>query len=141
MDRRHGTHYACHGCAGLPGPLCVATNYLSVVFKLAAEKGAEFAIAYDRNLRPHLKREAVAVEDIAPFFNTLDNARGAALQRNVDREKAERVEKARPSAPAAGGKGGGKGGNNNPSGRDRARNQDRGQDRNRNCSRNENHDR
>ena len=113
-----------------PAGFSVASNYLFVLFALAAEKGAEFAIAYDRELRRHIKREAVKVEDVAPLLNVLDDARAAAMQRAMDRDrnaKASKADKARHSAPA-GGKNGGKGGNNGNSGRD-SRNQDRGQGR------------
>ena len=40
-----------------PAGSSVASNYLSVLFELAAEKGAEFAMAYDRELRRHIRRE------------------------------------------------------------------------------------
>ena len=114
-----------------PAGSSVASNYLSVLFELVAEKGAEFAIAYDRELRRHIKREAVKVEDVAALLNVLDDARAAALQRTIDRDrsakadKAAKADRARHSAPA-GGKNGGKG--NSTSGRD-GRNQDRGQGR------------
>ena len=109
-----------------PAGFSVASNYLSVLFELAAEKGAEFAIAYDRELRRHIKREAVKVEDVAPLLNVIDNARAAAMQRTIDHDRnarASKADRARTPAPA-GGKGGGKG---NP-GRDNP-NQDRGQGR------------
>ena len=89
----------------VPAGFSVASNYLSVLFELAAEKGAEFAIAYDRELHRHIKREAVKVEDIAPLLNVLDDARGAAMQRTIDRDrnaKAGKANKARHSAPAGG---------------------------------------
>ena len=56
-----------------PGPtgLSVASNYLSVLAELAAERGAKFAITYDRKPRRHLKSEAVPVSDVAPFLNPL----------------------------------------------------------------------
>ena len=120
-----------------PAGLSVAMYYLSVLFELAAKKGAEFAIAYDRDLRRHLKRQTVAVEDVAPFLNTPDDARAAALQRSFESERNDKADKARQSLPA-GGKGGGKGGNSNPSGRDSARNH--GQDCSRNRGRNDNRD-
>ena len=49
-----------------PTSLSVASNYWSVLAELAAEKDAEFAITYDRELRHHLKSEVVAATDVAP---------------------------------------------------------------------------
>ena len=104
------------GCLG-PAGLSVASNYLAVLSELAAERGAEFAIAYDRELHRHLKSEVVAVSEVAPYLNTRNDGRAAALQRMFDNEKTERVNAARRPAPAAGGKGGGgKGGKGAPPG-------------------------
>ena len=106
-----------------PAGFSVASNYLSVLFELAAEKGAEFAIAYDRELHRHIKREAVKVEDVAPLLNVLNDTRAAAMQRTMDRDrsakadKAAKADRARHSA-LAGGKNGGKGSNSSTSGRD-----------------------
>ena len=57
----------------------VASNYLSVLFELAAEKGAEFAMAYDCELRRHIRRESVKVDEVAPFLTVPDDARAAAM--------------------------------------------------------------
>ena len=112
--------WLCWATWALPASV-VASNYLSVFGDLASEKGAEFAIAYDRDLRRHLKSEVEAVADVAFFLNALDDARASAMQRTLDQEKAEKTEKARRSAQAAGGEAGGKGSNNGPSGRERRR--------------------
>ena len=109
-----------------PGGVSVASNYLSVLFELAAENGAEFAMAYDRELRRHIRRESVKVEEAVKLLTVLDDARAAALQRSIDRDrnaKAGKTDKARQPAPA----GGNNGGKGNP-GRD-SRAQDRGQGR------------
>ena len=109
-----------------PAGSSVASNYLSVLFELAAEKGAEFTMAYDRELRRHIRRESIKVEEAVKLLTVLDDARAAALQRSMDRDrsaKAAKTDKRGTPAPA-GGKGGGKG---NP-GRD-TRNHDRGQQR------------
>ena len=117
-----------------PAGLSVASNYLAVLSELVAERGAELAIAYDRELRRHLKSEAVSVSEVAPYLNTLNDARAAALRRMFHNEETERAIAARRPAPAAGGKGaGGKGNKGTPSGRDRGNNhRDRNHDRNRN---------
>ena len=120
-----------------PAGFSVANNYLSVLFEVAAVT----AIAYDRELRRHIKREAVKVEDVAPLLNVLDDARASAMQRTIDRDRnsrAGKADKARQSAPA-GGKNGGKGVNNSNSGHDYARNQDRGQGRPAKDTRNRGH--
>ena len=109
-----------------PAGFSVASNYLSVLFELAAEKGAEFAISYDRELRRHIRREQVKIEEVAALLNVLDDPRAAALQRSMDRERSARAgkaDKARPPAPAAGNKGG----KGNPAGDSRGH--DRGQGR------------
>ena len=113
-----------------PAGSSVASNYLSVLFELAAEKGADFTMAYDKDLRRHIRREAIKVEDAVKLLTVLDDARAAALQRSMDRDRnvkaAKGDKRGGPNGwPApAGGKGGGKG---NP-GRD-TRNHDRGQQR------------
>ena len=108
-----------------PAGSSVASNYLSVLSELVAEKGADFAMAYDKDLRRHIKRESVTVEEAVKLLTILDDARAAALQRSMDRDRSAKAAKVdKRSTPAlAGGKGGGKG---NP-GRDR--NHDRGQGR------------
>ena len=87
-----------------PGGLSVASNYLAGLSKLPAERGAEFAIAYDRKLRRHLTAEAVAVSDVAPYLNTPNDAQAATMQRMFDNEKTKtkRAIAARWPAPAAG---------------------------------------
>ena len=62
-----------------PASLSVATNYLSVLSGLAAERGADFAIAYDREPRRHLKSEMVHVLVVASHLRTRNDARAAAL--------------------------------------------------------------
>ena len=109
-----------------PDGSSVASNYLSVLFELAAEKGADFTMAYDKDLRRHIRRELIKVEEAVKLLTVLDDARAAALQRSMDHDrnvKAAKTDKRGGPAPA-GGKGGGKG---NP-GRD-TRNHDRGQQR------------
>ena len=54
-------------------------NYLLVLSELVVERGAEFAISYDRELRLHIKDKAVPVLKVAPYFCTLDDARAASL--------------------------------------------------------------
>ena len=106
-----------------PAGSSVASNYLSVLFELAAEKGAEFTMAYDKDLRRHIRLELIKVEEAVKLLTVLDDARAAALQRSMDRDrsvKAAKTDKRGTHAPA-GGKGGGKG-------RD-TRNYDRGQQR------------
>ena len=92
-----------------PAGFSVASNYLSVLFELAAEKGAEFAMASDRELRRHIRRELVKVEEVAKLLTVLDDARAAALQRSMDRDRNAKVAKAdkRGTPAPAGGKNGG----------------------------------
>ena len=119
----------------VPAGFSVASNYLSVLSELAAEHGAEFAITYDRELRRHIRHEAVPIASVAPYLRTVDDARAIALQRTFNDEKAEKEVAAARPAPAAGGRGGGgQGGKGAPRG-DRGNN-DRGRDRDRNCDRN-----
>ena len=67
-----------------PAGLSVATNYLAILAKLAAERGPDFAIAYDRDLRKHIQAETVPVAEVATHLRTLDDARAAAMQRTRD---------------------------------------------------------
>ena len=127
----------------VPAGFSVASNYLSVLSELAAEHGAEFAITYDRELRRHIRHEAVPIASVAPYLRTVDDARAIALQRTFNDEKAEKEVAAARPAPAAGGRGGGgQGGKGAPRGdrgnNDRGRDRDRNRDRNRTRSDNHN---
>ena len=54
-----------------PDGSSVASNYLSVLFELAAEKGAEFTMAYDKDLRRHIRLELIKVEEAVKLLTLL----------------------------------------------------------------------
>ena len=97
---------AVHGSLG-PAGLSVATNYLAVLEDLAAERGPDFAITYDRDLRRHLQSEMVPVAEVTSHLRTLDDVRAAAMQRKFNNEKSDKsAATRRPAPPPKGGKGG-----------------------------------
>ena len=89
---------AMHGALG-PDGHSVAAKYLAVLAALAAERGPDFAIEYDRDLRRHIALETIPVADAVPLFRVLDDPRAAALQRSKD-AAADRERSRKASAPA-----------------------------------------
>ena len=74
---------AMHGALG-PDGHSVAANYMAVLAALAAERGPDFAIDYDKDFRRHVAVECIPVEEAVPLFRVLDDPRAAALQRSKD---------------------------------------------------------
>jgi len=55
-----------------PSGQSVASGYLALMAKLAADKGPSFAMQYDRDLRRHIASELVPVSDVASLLRSLD---------------------------------------------------------------------
>ena len=91
---------AMHGALG-PDGHSVAANYMAVLAALAAERGPDFAIDYDRDLRRYIAAETIPIADAVPLFRVLDDPRAAALQRSKDdRDRARKASgSAKPAQP------------------------------------------
>jgi len=77
------TALAMHGALGPDGHSVVA-NFMAVLGALAAERGPDFAIDYDRDLRRHIADETIPIAEAVPLLRVLDDPRVAALQRSKD---------------------------------------------------------
>ena len=96
-----------------PSGLSVASGYLALMAGLAAERGPDFAIQYDRDLRKHIASVSIAVAEVAAMLRSLDVHRADRIQRKLDfdakaRKEAEQAKK-KPTQPLQG-----KGGSNAP---------------------------